>query len=305
MSIVVIGSFMMDLVVRTKRAPGAGETIIGSSFGRFPGGKGANQAAAASRLGGRVAMIGKLGKDAFGDDFREVLRQEGIDGTHVRTDDRHATGVGSIVVEESGENRIIVVPGANLHYTVQELAEVETVVQNAQVVIMQLEMDIATIESAAQMAKRHGVPLILNPAPAQPLSDALLAATTILTPNETELELLTGVKVGTIEDAENAARQLLAKGVGHVVVTLAAKGALIVDADGSRHVPGYQVTPVDTVAAGDSFNGALAVQLTEGKPLAEAARFANAVGALTVTRQGAIPSLPNRSEVEAFMKGEH
>ncbi|WP_135553778.1 ribokinase [Paenibacillus cymbidii] len=304
MSIVVIGSFMMDLVVRTKRAPGAGETIIGNSFGRFPGGKGANQAAAAARLGGRVAMIGKLGKDPFGDDFRDVLRQEGIDDTHVRTDERHATGIGSIVVEESGENRIIVVPGANLHYTVEELAEVEAVVQNAQVVVMQLEMDIATIESAAQMAKRHGVPLILNPAPAQPLSDELLAATTILTPNETELELLTGVKVATIEDAENAAKQLLAKGVGQVVVTLAAKGALIVGADGSRHVPGFRVTPVDTVAAGDSFNGALAVQLTEGKSLAEAARFANAVGALTVTRQGAIPSLPHRNEVESFMKGE-
>jgi ribokinase len=301
MSILVLGSFMMDLVVRTDRAPESGETIIGTSFGRFPGGKGANQAAAAARLGGSVIMAGKLGEDMFGEEMRSVMEQEKINTRYILADENSSTGVGSIVLDKNGQNRIIVVPGANLNYTPAEVEQIESVIQQAELLIMQLEMDIAVIERAAELAHRHGVPVILNPAPAQQLSDALLQRVSYLTPNETELELLTGSKVNSLEDAKSAAKLLLDKGVGHVIVTLAEKGALIADRNGFTHVEGFPVQPVDTVAAGDSFNGALAVQLVLKKPLDEAIRFANAVGAMTVTKEGAIPSLPYLSEVERFI----
>lgn len=301
MSILVLGSFMMDLVVRTDRAPEAGETIIGTSFGRFPGGKGANQAVAAAKLGGKVIMAGKLGKDMFGEEMRSVMEEEQIDARYILTDEKSSTGVGSIVLDKNGQNRIIVVPGANLKYTPAEVDQIEPVIQKAELLVMQLEMDIAVIERAAELAHRHGVPVILNPAPAQQLSDAILRRVSYLTPNETELELLTGSKVSSLEDAKHAAKLLLDKGVGHVIVTLAEKGALIADRNGYTHVEGFPVQPVDTVAAGDSFNGALAVQLIQRKPLHEAIAFANAVGALTVTKEGAIPSLPYLSEVERFI----
>ncbi|WP_409342493.1 ribokinase [Paenibacillus sp. MBLB4367] len=300
MNIVVIGSFMMDLVVRTFRAPAAGETIIGSGFNRFPGGKGANQAVAAARLGGKVTMAGMLGRDDFGSEMLHVMRKENIATECIRLHEA-PTGIGSIVLEESGENRIIVVPGANLKYSPSDLAEIEDVIRGASILVMQLEMDLTMTEQAVAMARKHGVPVILNPAPAVPLSDALLRNVAYLTPNETEAGILTGKPVHTAADAEKAAQELRSKGVRCVIVTLAAQGALIVDENGTKHVPGYPVRPVDTVAAGDSFNGALAVQLVSGARVEDAVRFANAVGALTVTREGAIPSLPFLAEVEDFI----
>ncbi|WP_199620819.1 ribokinase [Paenibacillus alkalitolerans] len=303
MSILVIGSFMMDLVVRTERAPEAGETIIGTSFGRFPGGKGANQAVAAARLGGSVCMAGMLGKDMFGEEMRAVMEKESIDTRHILNDEHSSTGVGSIVLDKNGQNRIIVVPGANLKYTAGDVDNIESVIQQADMLIMQLEMDISVMERAAEIAAGHGVPVILNPAPAQRLSDELLRNVTYLTPNETELELLTGIKPASMDEVKYAAQLLLDKGVKHIVVTLAEKGALVSADGGFQHVEGFPVEPVDTVAAGDSFNGALAVRLVQGKSLVEAARYANAVGALTVTKLGAIPSLPYASEVERFIEG--
>ncbi|WP_274361317.1 ribokinase [Paenibacillus thermotolerans] len=302
MSILVIGSFMMDLVVRTDRAPAAGETLIGESFGRFPGGKGANQAVAAARLGGEVTMAGKVGNDLFGDEFFAVLAENGVGTKHILRDDAASTGVGSIVVEKSGQNRIIVVPGANLNFTQEETDELEDVIRQADLLMMQLEMDMSVVERAAAIAAKHRVPVILNPAPAAALSDQLLGNVTYLTPNETELALLSGMKVESIDDAKLAALSLLDRGVHNVVVTLAEKGALLCTPNGFQHVEGFPVEPVDTVAAGDSFNGALAVQLVNGVTLAEAVRFANAVGALTVTKQGAIPSLPRLEEVNSFMQ---
>lgn len=300
MSIVVIGSFMMDLVVRTFRAPAAGETIVGSGFSRFPGGKGANQAVAAARLGGNVTMVGMLGRDEFGAEMLSVMQRENIATECIR---RHEapTGVGSIVLEESGENRIIVVPGANLEYSASDLAEIEDIIKEASMLVMQLEMDLSMTELAIATASKHHVPVLLNPAPAVPLHDGLLRNVAYLTPNETEAGILTGQTVRTIADAEKAAQELRSRGAGCVIVTLAANGALIVDENGTKHVPGYRVHPIDTVAAGDSFNGALAVQLVSGTPVGEAVRFANAVGALTVTREGAIPSLPYFAEVERFL----
>jgi len=305
MTIFVLGSFMMDLVVRSERAPGAGETVVGDSFGRFPGGKGANQAVAVARLGGAVAMAGKLGGDAFGGEFREVLEREGVDAANVLEDDAAPTGVGMIVVERTGQNRIIVVPGANMAYAPDDLDGIEPIIARSRMLVMQLEMKLEVVEKAAAIARSYGVPTLLNPAPARPLGDELLRNVTYLTPNESELELLTGRKLDSLEDVREAARTLRERGVENVVVTLAEKGALVSTADETEHVAGFVVAAVDTVAAGDSFNGALALELVRGKPLREAVAYANAVGALTVTRPGAIPSLPTKGEVERFLSASY
>ncbi|HPZ72444.1 MAG TPA: ribokinase [Bacillota bacterium] len=302
--ILVVGSFMMDLVVRTPRVPENGETIIGTSFNRFPGGKGANQAVAAARLGGAVTMAGKVGSDDFGDEFLSVLASEGINTAYILRDSQAATGVGFITLDHAGNNRIVVVPGANLRYSVQDLAQIESLIKDSDILIMQLEMDMSVIEHAVELAGRYQVPVVLNPAPARALNDELLRGVTYLTPNETEAEILTGVKVTSIDRAKEAAEALLEKGVKTVVLTLAEKGALVASNAGATHVSGFSVQPVDTVAAGDAFNGAFAVAISKGKSLVEACRFANAVGAIAVTRPGAIPSLPSAAEVERFLAGQ-
>ncbi len=302
MGIVVIGSLNMDMVVRTNRAPNAGETLIGQVFALSPGGKGANQAVAAARLGAEVSMIGRVGKDPFGSEMLEIIRQEGIHIEHISVSESQATGVASIVIEEDGENRIIVVPGANIDLSVENIQALESVISQAEMIVMQLEMDLAMTEHAIAIAHRHGIPVILNPAPARVLKDEMLGQVSYLTPNETEAGILTGMTVDSLENAEQAARILLQKGVQNVIVTLGSKGALIVNAEGAKSVPGFPVKAIDTVAAGDSFNGALAQQLVLGKTLEEAVSFANAVGALAVGKEGAIPSLPLLSEVEQFLK---
>lgn len=302
MDIVVIGSLNMDMVVRTNRSPDAGETLIGQAFALSPGGKGANQAVAAARLGAEVSMIGRVGKDTFGSEMLEIIRNEGIHIEHISVSEHEATGVASIVIEEDGENRIIVVPGANIELTVEDIQALEAVISQAKIIVLQLEMDLAMSEQAIAIAHRKGIPVILNPAPARVLKDEMLAQVSYLTPNETEAGILSGMTVDSAETAEQAARILLQKGVQNVIVTLGSKGALIVNAEGAKAVPGFPVKAVDTVAAGDSFNGALAQQLVIGKTLEEAVSFANAVGALAVGKEGAIPSLPQLSEVEQFLK---
>lgn len=302
MSIVVIGSLNMDMVVRTNRAPNAGETLMGQAFALSPGGKGANQAVAAARLGAEVSMIGSVGKDTFGSEMLEIIKQEGIHIEHISVSETEATGVASIVIEEDGENRIIVVPGANIDLSVEDIQALEPVISQAELIVMQLEMELAMSEHAIAIAHRHGIPVILNPAPARVLKDEMLGQVSYLTPNETEAGILTGMTVDSLEAAEQAARILLQKGVKNVIVTLGSKGALIVNAEGAKSVPGFPVKAIDTVAAGDSFNGALAQQLVLGKTLEEAVSFANAVGALAVGKEGAIPSLPLLSEVEQFLK---
>lgn len=301
MAIVVIGSLNMDMVVRTNRAPEAGETLMGQVFTLSPGGKGANQAVAAARMGAEVTMIGRVGKDTFGSEMLEIIKREGIDIEHISTSETQATGVASIVLEESGENRIIVVPGANIDLNVDDIQVLESVISQAELIVLQLEMDLTMSEHAIAIAHRHGIPVILNPAPARVLKDEMLAQVSYITPNETEAGILTGMIVDSIETAEQAARILLQKGVQNVIVTLGSKGALIVNAEGAKAIPGFPVQAVDTVAAGDSFNGALAQQLVLGKSLEEAVSFANAVGALAVGKEGAIPSLPQLSEVEQFL----
>lgn len=302
MSIVVIGSLNMDMVVRTNRAPNAGETLMGQAFALSPGGKGANQAVAAARLGAEVSMIGRVGKDTFGSEMLEIIKQEGIHIEHISVSETEATGVASIVIEEDGENRIIVVPGANIDLFVEDIQALESVISQAEMIVLQLEMELAMSEYAIAIAHRHGIPVILNPAPARVLKDEMLGQVSYLTPNETEAGILTGMNVDSLETAEQAASILLQKGVQNVIVTLGSKGALIVNAEGAKSVPGFPVKAIDTVAAGDSFNGALAQQLVLGKTLEEAVSFANAVGALAVGKKGAIPSLPRFSEVEQFLE---
>jgi ribokinase len=292
---------MMDLVVRTPRVPENGETIIGLDFHRFPGGKGANQAVAASRLGGRVAMAGKLGEDGFGDAFLSVLKEESINSDYILRDKETKTGIGSVTLDESGNNRIVVVPGANMRYTLDDLQEIEEVIAQSGILMLQLEMDLDVMREAVNLGFKHSVPVLLNPAPAQKLPDEMLAKVSYLTPNETEAKILSGIDVVDVDTAKQAANLLLAKGVQNVVLTLGERGALVASEGGTEYVPGFSVQVVDTVAAGDAFNGALALAILRGKLLPEAARFANAVGALAVTKPGAIPSLPSRGEVDDFL----
>lgn len=298
----VIGSLMMDLVVRTSRIPVAGETVIGTSFGRFPGGKGANQAVAAARLGAVVTMIGKAGADDFGREMRGVLKQEQVDVGHVLEDEHNSTGVAFIMVDESGENRIVIVPGANLAYSLRDLCAVESIISSSDLIMMQMEIDMPVIEAGVALAHKHGVPIILDPAPAKELPDKVLSRIAYLTPNETETEILTGIKVTDVVTAKEGAQELLAKGVQNVVITLGEKGVLVANQRDFEYIPGYNVESLDTVAAGDAFNGALAVGIARAKSLRDATRFANAAGALAVTKSGAIPSLPTTDEVAQFLK---
>lgn len=211
MDIVVIGSLNMDMVVRTNRSPDAGETLIGQDFALSPGGKGANQAVAAARLGAEVSMIGRVGKDTFGSEMLEIIRNEGIHIEHISVSEHQATGVASIVIEEDGENRIIVVPGANIELTVEDIQALEAVISQAKIIVLQLEMDLAMSEQAIAIAHRKGIPVILNPAPARVLKDEMLAQVSYLTPNETEAGILSGMTVDSAETAEQAARILLQK----------------------------------------------------------------------------------------------
>lgn len=305
MSILVLGSFMMDQVVSTPRAPKNGETIIGDSFSIYPGGKGANQAVSASRLGGDVSMAGKVGEDKYGEDFLQILNEEGINTGFIEKDSRYATGVGFVTSEHNGNNRIVVVPGANLKYNKKELLKLNNILDNIDILIIQLEMDISVMEEAVKMAKEKSIEVILNPAPGQLLEDSLLKHVDYLTPNETELEILTGMEVNTLDNIIEAAKRLLNKNVNNIIVTLGSKGALIVNQELIEHIEGFNVSARDTVAAGDAFNGALSVAITEGKPLSEAVLLANAAGALTVTKKGAIPSIPYREDVEQLLKSEN
>ena len=298
--IVVVGSMNMDYVIQLDRFPAPGETVAGHSLELFLGGKGANQCVSVARLGGDAEMVGMLGRDANGETFRSLLRTEGIRHAHVYDCDA-PTGMAQIQVNARGQNCICLVAGANHRFGEAELERARETVTAASMVIVQLELRLEAVEQVVALAHGAGVPVLLNPAPAVPLSPEMLAHVDYITPNETELAVLTGMPTDTPEEQRLAAERLLEMGVGCVVATLGSHGAMIVTRKGVQTVAGFPVEAVDTVAAGDSFNGALAVALTEGKSLSEAVRFANAMGALTVTEKGAIPSLHRRAEVEAFL----
>lgn len=301
--ILVIGSSNTDMILRLDRLPRPGETILGGEFVTAAGGKGANQAVAAARAGGQVAFIARVGQDMFGDQAIAGFRRDNIDVSHVVRDRQAPSGVALIFVAKDGENCIAVAGGANGRLSPADVRKAKPVFAGASAVVMQLETPLDTVQAAAELAAKARVPVILNPAPAQPLPAKLLTLVSILTPNETEAELLTGVKVTDDATAARAAGKLLKRGVQTVIVTLGARGAFVASGDLRQKVPGFKVKPVDTVAAGDVFNGALAVALGEGRPLLDAVRFANAAAAISVTRLGAQPSAPKRREIERMVRG--
>jgi ribokinase len=290
----------MDLVVRVARLPQPGQTVPGHGFQTIPGGKGANQAAAAARLGARVAMVGRVGNDAMGRRLVENLEEQGVDVGLVRTDEVAPTGTALIVVDEVGENSIVIAAGANGLLDAADLDAAEPLFAGAKLLLVQFEVPLATVAHAMAIARRHGVRVVLNPAPALAVDAGLLAGADYLVPNETEAGLLAGVEVRDLPSAEEAARKLQALGAPVVIVTLGADGALAVDGERALHVPAHPVPAVDTTAAGDAFVGGLAVALVRGWPLLDAVRYATCAGTLAVTRFGAQTSLPSAAEVQAL-----
>jgi ribokinase len=310
--IVVIGSLNMDLVVRVARMPRGGETVPGGDLQLIPGGKGANQAVAAARLGSSVAMVGRVGNDAFGPRLVDGLGSQGVDVTHVTADTDIATGTAMILVDDRGENSIVVSPGANGRVGRQDVDCAEPLLRGARLLLLQFEIPQRTVEYALEAAARHGVPAILNPAPARPIPASLLAGVQYLVPNETEAALLSGIEVQGLDSAEAAALGLLAlmpqggtlRGGPAIVLTLGQQGALLVSHERVLHVPARAVNVVDTTAAGDAFIGGLSVALSQGAALDDAVHYAVCAGTLAVTKLGAQTSLPSAGEVEAFRAGE-
>jgi ribokinase len=294
--ILVVGSINMDLVVRVPRAPELGETILGEDFETFPGGKGANQAVAASRMGGKVTMVGRVGNDDFGDRLIQGLVENQIRTTYVIKDSEAPTGIAMIAVAANGQNMIVVASGANAKVSPNDVHDTRDLMREADLLLVQLECPLETVSEAIELAKAYDVPVILNPAPAQDLSESLLTKVDYLTPNESELTLLSGE-----QDMDLAINKLREKGVKKLILTMGANGARVVTDEIDQHLPTSEITAVDTTAAGDAFNGALAVGLAEGKPLLEAVRYGIAAGALATTKHGAQPSLPTREELEAFL----
>ena len=295
--ILVIGSLNTDLVVRAPRFPKPGETISGEDLQVIPGGKVANQAVAAARLGSSVSMLGRVGKDNFGDLLLNNLKSNQVDSQLVQRDEA-STGTAIIIVDSNGQNSIVLSAGANGKVTSADI----TSFLDHKLLLLQLEIPLESVLSAAQRAHENGLRVILNPAPAQQIPDALISLADFLIPNETELSLLTGLAVNDINSAEEAARKLLDKGAQHVIVTLGSKGALIVTPAQVTHVDAYAVEVVDTTAAGDAFIGGFATALLQDRSLEESVRYGCACGALAATKFGAQPSLPTKEDVERLLK---
>jgi ribokinase len=299
--VTVVGSLNMDLVIRSPRIPRPGETIIGGQLQTIPGGKGANQAVAASRLEAQVSMIGRVGHDAFGNQLLKNLEGDGIDHTFVLRDRQAATGVALIVVDDAGENSIVVAPGANMRLSPADVEAAEIAIINADALLLQLESPLDTVARAAQIARTFGITVLLNPAPACSVPARLLALVDVLVPNESEAALLTGMPVGDLAQAGAAARALQQSGVGMVILTLGKRGALLAHGTDTEIFPAFDIQPVDTTAAGDAFAAALAVALAEGRTAVEAVQWANAAGGLATTRLGAQSSLPTRRAVDELL----
>jgi ribokinase len=295
--IVVIGSSNTDMVVRSAHLPAPGETVLGGEFLMNPGGKGANQAVAAARLGHRVVFIGCVGKDIFGEKAMEDLADEGIDISYMKQEPDLPSGVALIMVDELGENSIAVASGANLAIQPSDIDRCLPAFEGCAFLLMQMEVPMETIVHAAGWASEQGIKVILNPAPAQQLPRDIYHSLYAITPNETEASLLTGVPVTDRISAEKAAGVLIGMGVQHAIITMGAKGALVYDDRGGRVLPAPEVKAVDTTAAGDTFNGALAVALAEAEELDEAVAFANEAAAFSVQKKGAQSSLPFREDL--------
>jgi len=302
--ITVMGSFIVDLMARASHLPAAGETVKGSVFKIGPGGKGSNQGVAAHRLGAEVTMITKVGDDFFGHEVAlRSFQDEGMETAYVFKDEKLSTGAALIMVDQNtSENKIVVTLGACDNILVEEIETARTAIENSAVFLTQLETNMEAIEKAVYIASQKNVMIILNPAPAREVPAEILRKVDILTPNETEACILSGIKIDSIEDAGRAARVLMEKGVGSVIITLGSKGALVVAEGKERFIAGHKVDVVDTTGAGDAYNGGLATALAEGMDIFASAEFANAVAALSVTKIGTAPAMPYREELEAFIK---
>lgn len=296
--IVVLGSCNTDMVIKSERLPVPGETILGGTFMMNPGGKGANQAVAASRLGGEVTFITKVGNDVFGRQSLETYQKEGINTEYIFSDPKNPSGVALITVDGGGENCIVVASGANKTLSPSNVETVKEVISGAEILLMQLEIPIETVEYAARIANEKGVKVILNPAPAQELSNELLKNIYMLIPNEREAEMISGEKVSGWESAKKAADVISSKGVDIVVITLGSLGALLKDGDNYVEIPAFRVEAIDTTAAGDTFCGALAVAISEGRTLEEGIKFANKCSSIAVTKMGAQASIPLRKDIQ-------
>ncbi len=300
--IVVIGSSNTDMVIKMQRLPKPGETLLGGDFIKAAGGKGANQAVAAARLGGEVTFVARVGTDIFGSEAIENFRKDGIDVEHVSVDPVNPSGVALIFVDDNGENCIAVASSANNHLAPTDVGKAGDQIAASKVLLMQLEIPLETVQAAAEIADQNNVTVILNPAPAADLSDELLRSISIITPNETELQLLTGHTVTDAASAEQAARVLQERGVETVIVTMGSQGAFLLSEDLATMIPSKTITAQDTTAAGDAFNGALAYALASGMVIQEAVQFANMTGALSATKLGAQPSMPTLEQLQAFIR---
>ena len=298
-NICVIGSLNMDLVVNVDTMPKPGQTIIGSNFKEVPGGKGANQAVAMTRLNGNVSMIGKVGEDGFGQTLINSLKNDKVDTTYIQTS-KGATGVALITVDKNAQNSIVVSPGANFEVKEDDIDNNIEAIKNSDIVVLQLETPLNTIKYALNKAKELNKYTILNPAPAVKLDDEIIKNVDLLTPNETELEIISGVNIETEEDIQKAAQIMIEKGVKELIVTLGSKGSLYINKEKSMFKKAYKVEAVDTTAAGDSYTGALAVALSQDKNIEDAMDFASKVGALSVLKEGAQSSLPTLEDVKNF-----
>ena len=300
--VTVVGSYNTDLMFRTPRMPARGETILGGPFFMGPGGKGANQAVAAARLGADTTMVVKLGQDIFGDQAVANLKKENVRCDFVFRTAEASTGAASIIVDDEGENLIVVAPGANNLLTPEDVEAARAAIARCDVMLIQLEIPMETVRRAVLIAHEAGARVVLNPAPGRALDAGLLDCVDVLTPNEIEAQIISGMPVQCAQDAEPAARKLLANGADAVVVTLGSEGALVATSSAVRSAPGHKVQVLDTTGAGDAFSGALAVALAEGQDLDHAVAFANAAAALQVTRVGAAPAMPYRCELDLFIR---
>ena len=295
--IAVIGSSNTDMVIKTSKLPVPGETILGGDFFMNPGGKGANQAVAAARLGGKVTLIAKTGDDVFGREAKQIFENDHINTDYLTTDPTHPSGVALITVDNHGENCIVVAPGSNSYLSNEDIDLARQAIIGSELLLMQLEIPIETVEYAANIAFEAGIKVILNPAPAAPISDTLLSKLYMITPNETEAELISGIPVVDSASAELAARYLCRRGVQVVIITLGSKGAFLFTGEKGIVIPAPAVKALDTTAAGDVFNGAIAVAISEGLPLEVGVEFACKAAAISVTRMGAQSSAPYRAEI--------
>ncbi|NCO24892.1 MAG: ribokinase [bacterium] len=302
--IVIVGSYNTDLMSKTPWLPKQGETVLGGPFKLGPGGKGSNQAVAASRLGAEVHFIGCVGEDYFGEIARNNFIKEKINIDYLKISRTNHTGMALILVDDkTAENMIVVAPGANMEINILLVENARDIIVSADVVLLQLEISVEIVEYVVKMVYESNKAIsILNPAPGKKLERKVWEKVSLITPNRSELELITNRSIVTVEEAEKAAQEVISVGVKNVIVTLGGEGALVVNTDKTTYVPSYQVDIVDTTGAGDAFNGGLAIALSEGKDLVEATKFANAAAALKVTKIGTAPAMPYREEVERFLK---